>query len=162
MYIQWEDLVSIRKSLEVFFNEFINLEKREDDNNVLTWATISPEIPNLSLFYETSNSDINIVKNFITILETIQQQKLQILFYTEYKMWYTKIKTSSNIWIEESLYYSNFTDLWEQIVQKIEDFCHKTGTHGFNIEYEDDFESQLLTVSEDCISILEGASSKLF
>ena len=156
MYVQWDNLLPVRKSLEAFFVNFIDSKEVEKDSPPICWATVSPLVPNLE---EVIASKIG--KKGTKILESIQDQELEFFFSREYKFWYTSIKMNREDWIENNLFYSSFSDLWNDVITKIEDFCYAEATHGFNIEYHDNFADELEIASQDYIPLMEGSSSEL-
>ena len=139
MHIEWKNLDPLKKSLETFLQTHINLEKSEDSySNHVCWAEFSSEIQSL---YDPK--DRNIGKAVKDLLDQIHNQKMRVFFHRGYKTWYTVMKIGEELWSEESLYYADLPDLWDHLLLKLDSFCYRNETHGFNVEFYENVQDQV-------------------
>lgn len=156
MYIEWNNLKPVKKSLETFLEKYITLEKIKEEDSHHCWAEFRSEI---QILYDPT--DRNLSEKVKSLLSQIQDQKMEVFFHREYKVWYTVIKIGKEIWAEESLYYATLDDLWGQILLKIESFCYKDLTSGFNVTFFESVQQPIESALSDYDIIMGDSSAEL-
>lgn len=156
MYVEWNNLKPIKKSLETFLEKYITLEKIKAEDSHHCWAEFLPEIQSL---YDPT--DRNISESIKSLLTQVQKQKMEVFFHREYKVWYTVTKIGNEIWAEESLYYATLDDLWDQILLKLENFCYKDLTSGFNVTFFENVQHQVESTLSDYDIMMGDSTAEL-